>query len=231
MAAALCDADIPATTQGRNQMSYILAGSATAQPLDGGRSVVEVQWQLRDASGTPIGSHAERADGHTANWAEAPPALVTALARASAPAIAKLIQTEAPTAAPDDGRPTIVVRAIEGAPGDGAQSLARAMTAALRGNPDIRVTDKPNPRGLVLAGRVTVGPPDKGNQDVKIAWALLRPDGTQIGEVDQQNAVPVGSLDHYWGDIAFAVATAAADGILALVEAADSSGPMLPRPS
>ena len=42
--------------------------------------------------------------------------------------------------------------------------------------------------------------------------------------IDQQNAVPAGSLDGTWGDIAFAVAGAAAPGVAALIERAKSAG-------
>jgi hypothetical protein len=74
---------------------------------------------------------------------------------------------------------------------------------------------------FVLTGTVTMSPADAGKQQhVRIGWALLRGDGREIGQVSQENAVPAGSLDGAWGDVAYAVATAAAPGVLALIERA-----------
>ena len=59
-----------------------------------------------------------------------------------------------------------------------------------------------------------------GQQRVEVSWALQRRDGREIGQVSQENAVPAGSLDGAWGDVAYAVATAAAPGVVALIERA-----------
>jgi hypothetical protein len=53
---------------------------------------------------------------------------------------------------------------------------------------------------------------------VAIRWVLLLPDGREIGNVRQQNAVPAGSLDRNWGETALLVAEAAYDGIVALYQ-------------
>lgn len=121
-------------------------------------------------------------------------------------------------AAPNDGRPTLRVRPVDGAPGDGGTALKRAMMAALGRAPDLVITEKDTPGTLLVACRVTVAPPVKGQQQVTVSWSLARADGTEIGRVDQANAVPAGSLDRYWGDVAYVVANAAADGILNLLQ-------------
>ncbi len=71
------------------------------------------------------------------------------------------------------------------------------------------------------SGNVALEAPRNGHQKVSITWALLQPDGQQLGVVTQENAVPQGSLDGRWGEIANAVARAAAPGILALIEKAE----------
>ena len=65
-----------------------------------------------------------------------------------------------------------------------------------------------------------MAPPDGKNQKVKVSWALIRPDGSEVGRVNQENAVPAGSLDTFWGDIAYAVTAAAAPGVRQLIEQA-----------
>jgi hypothetical protein len=114
----------------------------------------------------------------------------------------------------------IAVEGVTGAPGDGDRSLARAIAAALR-HANLRVADADPPRqSYRLSGRIEIAPPLEGRQQVKVRWALKRPDGGEIGQVSQENAVPAGSLDGPWGDVAYAVAMAAAPGIAALVERA-----------
>jgi hypothetical protein len=49
----------------------------------------------------------------------------------------------------------------------------------------------------------------------------MDPGGKQLGVVKQENAVPQGSLDGRWGDVANFVAAAAAPGILAIIEKAE----------
>ena len=58
----------------------------------------------------------------------------------------------------------------------------------------------------------------EGKEKVTVNWELFDPSGAQVGHVSQENAVPAGSLDGRWGDTAYAVANAAAGGIVALLE-------------
>jgi hypothetical protein len=90
----------------------------------------------------------------------------------------------------------------------------------------VAIAEKPDDReSFVLTGKVQLSPPASGRQQVKVSWALLRAaDGSQIGEISQENAVPAGSLDGPWGDIAFAVANAAAPGVAQLLRQAKAAG-------
>jgi hypothetical protein len=84
----------------------------------------------------------------------------------------------------------------------------------------VLLAERADAGSFVLTGTVALSPPAKGQQQVKVHWALLKADGREIGRVDQENAVPAGSLDGPWGDIAYAVASAAAPGVAALIERA-----------
>jgi hypothetical protein len=54
-------------------------------------------------------------------------------------------------------------------------------------------------------------------QRVEILWQLIRPDGREIGQVSQANAVPAGLLDGAWGKLAEDVVAAGAPAIVALL--------------
>jgi len=221
MASALRDAGIPASTQGHNRASYVLTGAAREEALPSGRVGIVVDWDLKGPKGIAAGQSHARAEGSAAAWQSGSPALMKTLAQASAPATAKLIQEDAPVAAPDAPRPRIFVRQVAGAPGDGTRSLTRAVIEALR-RVDLQATaatDAPPAKGsLTVMGTVTVGPAVSGKQKVTVTWEVSGADGNSLGKVGQENSIPAGLLDGTWGEIALAVAEAATDGILSIVE-------------
>jgi hypothetical protein len=216
LAAALREAEIPASTAGVNKASYRLSGVAHPARLADGREAFAVEWELRAANERSLGRATAGIPAAELAPASAESA-AHALAEQAAPVIARLIQEEPPA---EVAEPRLVVQAVNGAPGDGDRALARAIDGALR-RVHVPLVEKPaDHASFVLAGTVAVSPPQGGKQQVSVRWALLRPDGKEIGKIDQQNAVPAGSLDHAWGDIAYAVAEAAAPGVAALIEKA-----------
>jgi hypothetical protein len=164
--------------------------------LEGRREGGAVVWDLYDFDGKKIGT------------------------ATSAERVAALVQDDAPAEVRPEG-PVVAVPPVTGAPGDGSKALARAMSAALR-KAQLAVDDKAT-KPWVVAGRVAVAPAPKKQQHVQIVWELRKPDGEKIYEVKQENDVPAGQLDGAWGDIAWAVATAAAEAIVPLIEKAGPS--------
>jgi hypothetical protein len=222
MAAALRDADIPASTRGRNRGSYELHGAASEQPLAGGGVEVSVDWELRAADGRSLGHAPATAAEPSPGWGSSD-TVAPEIAAAATPAIRRLVQDDPPVAvaAPD---PAVSLRAVAGAPGDGGRSLTRAMDDALR-RAHVPIADAVvEGHSLVLAGTVRLSPAEPGKQQVKVSWTLIGADGREIGRIDQENAVPAGSLDGAWGDVAYAVANAAAPGVVALIERAKAVG-------
>lgn len=105
---------------------------------------------------------------------------------------------------------------VAGAPGDGEEALAAALSRQLAA------------RGLTPAtafqanvydvqGTVRVAPGAKGKETVTIIWVVLGPDGTQLGVTRQTKDVRKGSLDKKWGPAASAAAAAAAEDIVKLI--------------
>ena len=221
MAAALREQDVPADTKVGNQKSYRLAGKAEAKP-QGDHVLIVIDWELLGPDGHSLGHQNSSGDAPAADWRDGNPYLAKDLAAKIAPALARSVEGDVPVEA-KISNPVVAVRMTPGAPGDGEKSLTRQIAEALR-HAGVTVKVKPDEKeNFVLVGAVTIAPPDAGQQKVKVTWSLARTDGSQIGEVSQENAVPAGTLDGPWGDVAYAVASAAAGGIIELIERAKTA--------
>lgn len=115
------------------------------------------------------------------------------------------------------GKPSFLIRIVQGAPGDGNRALALAITAALRGK-DLTVTEDPRQAGYEVVGSVDVGPAVNGRQRARITWAVNTMGGEEVGKAVQENVVAAGSLNGSWGRVAVLVSSAAANGIHQLFE-------------
>ena len=108
--------------------------------------------------------------------------------------------------------PVILVKTVEGAPGDGNQALMLAIKQSLRVR-DFMVTEDPRQAVFLIEGRVEIAPPANGRQRAKVVWTVTTVSGGQVGRAVQENAIPAGSLNGAWGQVATMVANAAADGV------------------
>ncbi len=108
--------------------------------------------------------------------------------------------------------PVIVIRSVEGAPGDGNQALILAIKQALRVR-DFMVTEDPRQAVFQIDGKVEVAPPANGRQRAKVTWVVTTVSGGQVGRAIQENVIPAGSLNGAWGQVAAMVANAAAEGV------------------
>lgn len=215
MVKALSDANIPASTAGGNKSSQVLEGRLAAAPVAGSSKVL-ILWTLSDHEGTKIGEYLQHETVDLRGWQTARPTVMAGLAAKAAEPIAGLIQDKGAVNTPGQGS-IAEVRMVEGAPGDGATSLTRAMRFYLQ-QAKVKIVDKPTPEALIVQGSVEISAPRGGAQPIAITWRVLRPDGSEVGKVAQNNAVPTGSLDKAWGDIAFLIAEAAAPGVTQIIK-------------
>lgn len=223
MVKALSDANIPASTTGGNKSSQVLEGRLAAAPV-AGRSKVLILWTLTDHEGNKIGEYLQHDTVDLRGWQMARPTVMADLASRAAEPIAGLIQDKGAVTTPGQGS-VAEVRMVEGAPGDGATSLTRAMRFYLQ-QAKVKIVDKPTPDALIVQGTVELSAPRGGAQPITITWRVLRPDGSEVGKVAQNNAVPNGSLDKAWGDLAFLIAEAAAPGVTQILKRiADTPAP------
>ncbi|MGH7113178.1 MAG: hypothetical protein ACREE9_01640 [Stellaceae bacterium] len=218
MAQALQRRDIAASDRTASIASYQLDGRVQAMPSSDGKAAVVVLWTLRAPSGKPLGERAERIEAGAQDWQQGSQDAVTRLAAASADQIAAMLEGKAPVEAKAGGRTRLLIRGIDGAPGDGGSALARAIATLLK-RQNVAIVSGPRAQAdLLLDADVTVGKPKAGVQHVKIVWHVRRKNGAEIGTVAQENDVPAGLLDGPWGDVAYRVAVSAQSGIMELVD-------------
>jgi hypothetical protein len=241
LAGALLKHDIPASDRTTSLGSYQLYGSVAAAQAGGEKPAIVARWRLYDAGGKILGEPTIKLEAAQKDWESGDDKLVARLAAASAEAVAPLVAEEppaipekppataqvaavetappakaaAPTETSRDDKIRLAIGEVKGAPGDGGKSLARAVVAVLK-KQDLAIVDDAKKADLMLDGEVDVaGKADK--QHVKIVWRMRRSDGAEIGTVGQENDVPRGLLDGAWGDVAYSIALAAGDGLMALV--------------
>jgi len=217
MASALQQLEIPASDKAASIGSYELVGKIATTPASAGKSALVAVWDLREPSGLSLGERTERLEAPMRDWEEGAQDAVTRLAAASAARLAAMLQDDAPAEAETGGKTRLLISGVDGAPGDGTDSLPRAITEVLRRQDIAIVTDPEAKADLVLRATVVVAKPNAGKQNVKIVWYVRRKDGGEIGTVGQENDVPAGLLDGPWGDVAYMVAVSAQDGIVQLV--------------
>jgi hypothetical protein len=217
MANALQEREIAASDKTASIGSYELFGRIQEMPTSSGKAALVVVWELRDPAGERLGERAERVEASATDWQQGSDEAVARVAAASAAQLVALLQDDAPTEAEIGGRTRLQIGGVAGAPGDGGESLARAITELMKKQDLAIVTDPQAKADLVLDATVAIAQPKAGKQNVKIVWHVRRKDGTEIGTVGQENDVPTGLLDGPWGDVAYMVAVSAQDGIMQLV--------------
>lgn len=120
---------------------------------------------------------------------------------------------------------SVIVAKVAGAPGDGSQSLADALQRELGRNglaiAQGGAASTHRIEGKVILGKATKAPADKGGGDIQpiqIQWTVKDAKGDSLGTVSQKNEIKPGELDGAWGPNADAVAAAAAQGIVKLID-------------
>lgn len=218
MIEAFLERNIPAWATSGNRASYFLQGGVKTEPLGDGWVRIIMDWDLVDSGGIPIGSHSLSRKVRWIDWRDGSKDLIAKLATDTAMGISPFMQEAvSETPASRSKRIPLFVTPVVGAPGDGQKSLRLAMMAALRRAKISISLHKPD-NAMEITGRVRISPPVQNRQNIEIIWSVRRPDGAEIGHLIQRNAVPAGSLDKAWGELAFVVADAAIGGVIDLLK-------------
>lgn len=215
LAEALRNAEVPADTRARNAGSLLLVTAVRAN--DGGGQRIEADLYRPD--GTRAARHAAAlprgaAPASRDAWSEPAREIALAMVAALATPVGRVAGPPKP----------IVIGAISGPPPQEANILARALAYNLQ-RARVAVAEAPNDEALQLAGEIAVAPKNRLERRLRIRWMIRQPDGSVVGDVQQENDVPVDLLERAWPEIALAIAEGAADGIANLLRQSDGGRP------
>jgi len=226
--------DIPAEAVPVNRgLGFTLEGEARPTNTEGETTAAEVSlvvtWTLRSRRGVPVRTYRQVVSMPAATWQGGSTETAAKLGNDAALAMGDLINgiaipaqgpvpttpvLEAQAAPPMPKFPTISVKPVEGAPGDGRESLRLAVLQALSDNGVKRDDVQPQ---VTLTCQMTSTPYDSSSQKVEIVWRAMGRDGKELGTVKLDNTIPNGALDGPWGPTAYAVAAAALNDLLTLL--------------
>ncbi|HTP83873.1 MAG TPA: hypothetical protein VMQ11_13065 [Alphaproteobacteria bacterium] len=206
---ALRSEDVAAMTPPGNAASLVLGGTATAEPAGW-----SIHLALADANKTSLGS----ITSHAAPTVVDDPTAWSPFAKAMAKSIAALLQTDGTT--PRTDQPNVVIGDVRGLPEGERRMMVHALEFALQ-RARVQVSSTPDKATHVISGDILISPPHgsggRQQSSVDVKWTVARADKSEVGQLHQANDVPVDMLSHDWPDIAMAVADAAVDGIVDLV--------------
>jgi hypothetical protein len=209
---ALVAEEVPAfaTKPEPGDWSLILTAAVQGQSVVPHYTVLDGFGKSRgDINGDPVPEAA---------WAAGDKTLLHQVATNAAPQILDLLRSVDASIKQSDknslyNRPArIYLAGVTGAPGDGNRSLARQMRAKIPDTGDLLVK-QPQAADFTVRGTVKITDEAGNQQQVEIHWLVYDQDGKEAGDVAQGHDVDKGSLDHYWGDVAAAVADEAAGGV------------------
>lgn len=111
---------------------------------------------------------------------------------------------------------------VEGAPGDGNISLARAFVTWFSKTPDA-VQNTPENADYTVTGKVKLSPGPVGTthhpqEHIEIVWRVTDKAGKEAGAATQLHDIEAHSLDHYWGDVAIVAAQEAAAAVDQIID-------------
>ena len=211
LAQALLRENVPATTGEGNRQSYLLEGE-TARGDDG---VPVAQFELRDPRGGLVKSFKVPLDRsvQTAGGMD-----MAAVARQVASPVAAALQPDAVN--PPPVKPPLKIGRVSGSPRQGDDlTLSRALDYALR-RTGVKLAESADKESFEVRGEVLIVPRGPKLNNVNVTWTVYSPDGTELGQVQQQNDVTSEFLEKAWPEMASGVANGAAEGLADLIERA-----------
>ncbi|MCC6913841.1 MAG: hypothetical protein IT566_09085 [Rhodospirillaceae bacterium] len=212
--------EIPAEAVPANAgLGFTLEGTAeTAAPSTAGHTV-SIFWVLKSRRGAVTGTHRQNVLIPDDAWQKGDGPTTTLIGGEAATAIAALLGADTPVAASAGAKPavqlpTVSVKAVEGAPGDGRESLRLAVIQILNEQGVRRDDVMPD---ITLTCAMNSKPAADGLQQVEIVWQAKTKDGADLGTMRLDNTIPNGALDGPWGPTAFAIADAARADLMRLI--------------
>jgi len=211
LAEALQQEDVPALAGQKLTGAHRLTGTARLE-----NGAITIAWRLLDPKGAELET-VEVRDAVSKQAGDGAPLPKTVLQALTAQAVSGLVPQLQAKASPHGENLRVFVPDIAGLPGDGGKSLPLALRHALSAA-GMGVAETDDSKAIRVIGQINVSDIDAATQQVMLSWRVLDADGVEIGTIDQSNPVPKGRLDGNWGEIAYAAAGGAAEGIVPLLQ-------------
>jgi len=217
MVDALSRREIPAALTGGNRAIRHIDAITRIDDAVGGKHRIRIDWTLSDRSGKMQATAFSLARIDAKAWQDPDPKVLLVLADgAAARFTAAIVEPAYGNAAPQPPVIKLHVWPIIG-PSDTGNQLLRAAIGRALARRDFSVVTAIEQAQIVLSGEVALGPLEDGERPIEIIWAMLRPDGKELGRLNQKNIVTDDSLKSGWADLSRAIATAAAGGVSELI--------------
>lgn len=213
VAEALRKAEIAALEAAPVTGRYALLGQFDPHSNVAGR--ITVAWSLVNDKGEEVRHFVTEQPGDPSEkW-------LKVMADSAVKAIARYVMEAEGLPPPPEEMPKLTIVAIDGAPGAGGRALGSALEYHLK-QAGLTVSDTIEDRGALILGRVSLTPSKApgaalSRETLAFSWTVMRPNGSELGVIEQANDIPKGMLDKPWGDLAFIIAEGAAEGIVDLL--------------
>ena len=217
MVEALSRHEIPAALTGGNRAARNIDGVATTEDAANGGRLVRIDWTLSDRNEKTQATASSTARISAAIWQDPDPkALLTLVDGAAARFTASIVEPTYGSTVPQSPVIKLHIWPITG-PSDAGNELLRTAIGRALARRDFSVVGGMEQAQLILSGEVALAPPKDGKRPIEIIWAMLRPDGKELGRLNQKNTVTEDSLTSGWPGLSRAIATAAAGGVSELI--------------
>jgi len=115
------------------------------------------------------------------------------------------------------GVPQLWVDDVTGAPGDGNKRLATEIIRQMEAT-GLRLARVPAEADYFVNADVDVFVIDTRTEVAEIIWRVEDRNGSEIGQIKQQNPIPRGMLHKEWGETATLAAGGGLEGVLAILD-------------
>lgn len=224
VAAALRDAEVAALEAPPVNGRFALLGKFDPRSDTAGR--IAVAWTLVNDKGEDVRQFVTQRPGDpNGQW-------LKSMADETVNVINRYVMELEGLPPPPEEMPKLTIVAIDGAPGAGGRALKSALEYHLK-KAGLTMSDTVADHGALILGKVSLTPSKApgaaaSRDTLALAWTVMRPNGSEIGVIDQANDIPKGTLDGPWGDIAFMIAEGAAEGIVDLLRKTEGKPPLNP---
>ncbi len=217
LAAQLAEHDVPSVAAPSAKGNWQLGISAS---LNGAKIVPA--YVITGPDGKIYG-HQTGAPVPAAGWSNGDAATLQTAANADAPTLTALMTTinaQIQQSNPDslENRvPKVFMGTVTGAPGDGDTSLPLNIERNLPG-PNLELAKTAAQADFTVIGKIKTTPGPQGQIQVELDWVVRDSNNRIVGQVTQIHDLNPTDINPYWGDVAAAAGSEAAQGITTVVQ-------------